>query len=512
MQLVKAWLERKDRDPWLMVIDNADSTEMFFNCGEAGLQRSEGDHSLRREETLGRYIPECSHGSILLTTRNRQAGVKFTKGGTVIKVRKMTRAESSQLICETLNEDPGSDLMALLTDRLENIPLALVQAAAFMHENSLTVIKYLQLLDQSDENLIELLSEPFETAGRDSGIPNAVTATWMVSFEQIRTRHPYASDLFSLMGFLDRQEIPKAALLWISEHKPSQGSSQLEQISQAQRLLQLEKALGILKAFSFVSEGRADESVDMHRLVQLVMQKWLEKEKKSKEWVSNALLTVSGIYPYGSYENWKTCGDYLPHALAVLNYEGLASTEEAVAKACLLHNTAGFMLGQGKWNRAEDLQLLAVGTRKRVLGEEHPDTLSSMANLASTYRNQGRWKEAEELDVQVMETSSRVLGEEHPDTLSSMANLASTYRNQGRWKEAEELDVQVMETSSRVLGEEHPDTLSSMANLAHTLYAQNHKDTALKLMTNVVKCRTEKIGADHPDTADSGRTLSIWNK
>ena len=50
-----------------------------------------------------------------------------------------------------------------------------------------------------------------------------------------------------------------------------------------------------------------------------------------------------------------------------------------------------------------------------------------------------------------METGKRVLGEEHPSTLTSMANLASTYWNQGRWKEAEELFVQVMETRKRVL-------------------------------------------------------------
>ena len=68
---------------------------------------------------------------------------------------------------------------------------------------------------------------------------------------------------------------------------------------------------------------------------------------------------------------------------------------------------------------------------KRVLGEEHPSTLTSMANLASTFRNQGRWKEAEQLEVQVMDTRKRVLGEEHTDTLTSMANLASTFRNQG---------------------------------------------------------------------------------
>ncbi len=60
-------------------------------------------------------------------------------------------------------------------------------------------------------------------------------------------------------------------------------------------------------------------------------------------------------------------------------------------------------------------------------------------------------------EVQVMEPSRRVQGQEHPDTPTSMANLALTYRNQGRWKEAEKLSVQVVETSRsrRVLGQEH---------------------------------------------------------
>ena len=70
-------------------------------------------------------------------------------------------------------------------------------------------------------------------------------------------------------------------------------------------------------------------------------------------------------------------------------------------------------------------------TFKRVLREEHPSTLTSMANLALTYRNQRRWKEAEELEVQVMETRKRVLGEEHPSTLTSMGNLASTFGIKG---------------------------------------------------------------------------------
>jgi len=52
---------------------------------------------------------------------------------------------------------------------------------------------------------------------------------------------------------------------------------------------------------------------------------------------------------------------------------------------------------------------------------------------------------AKELFVHVMETSRRVLGHEHLQTLTSMANLASTYGNQERWKEAEQLFVQVID-------------------------------------------------------------------
>lgn len=78
----------------------------------------------------------------------------------------------------------------------------------------------------------------------------------------------------------------------------------------------------------------------------------------------------------------------------------------------------------------------------------------------------------EELFVQVMQTMTRVLTDEHPDTLTSMANLASTYRNQGRWKETEELQVQVMQTTKRVFTTKHPDTLLSMHNLAFTLQSQ----------------------------------------
>jgi hypothetical protein len=109
-----------------------------------------------------------------------------------------------------------------------------------------------------------------------------------------------------------------------------------------------------------------------------------------------------------------------------------------------------------------------------------------------------------------MGTRRNTLGWEHPSTLTSKANLASTYRNQGRWKEAEELEVQVMETSARVPGWEHPSTLTSMNSLAFTLKGQGHKDKAISLMEKCFQLRKQVLGPQHPYIISSPEALNKW--
>ena len=122
----------------------------------------------------------------------------------------------------------------------------------------------------------------------------------------------------------------------------------------------------------------------------------------------------------------------------------------------------------GSSDEVEKLEVDIMNARKAKLGSDHPDTLTSMANLAFTYCNQGRWAEAEKPKVDVMNGRKAKLGSDHPDTITSIANLACTYWNQGKWGEAEKLQVEVMNARNTKLGSDHPDTLTSMANLAST--------------------------------------------
>jgi len=65
--------------------------------------------------------------------------------------------------------------------------------------------------------------------------------------------------------------------------------------------------------------------------------------------------------------------------------------------------------------------------------------LSILSRLARTYWEQGQWNNAEKLYVEVMEKNKRLLGDDHPDTLTSMANITGTraagmMQSSSRWR------------------------------------------------------------------------------
>ena len=64
-----------------------------------------------------------------------------------------------------------------------------------------------------------------------------------------------------------------------------------------------------------------------------------------------------------------------------------------------------------------------------------------------------------------MEITKRVLGEEHPSTLTTMHNLAYTWKSQSRNNEAISLMKNCFELRNQILGPEHPGTEISLQTL-----------------------------------------------
>jgi tetratricopeptide (TPR) repeat protein len=521
--LVKQHLSHESAGEWLLVLDSADDAQIW--CRDAK----------RTTSTLSEYLPRSRAGSILVTTRTRVVATSIA-GKNVMELQRMEKDKALQMLQDLLlNPEILDDVDATskLLEELTFLPLAIVQAAAFINRNDETIENYLRLLDDSEENVIRLLSEDFEVDGRYTDTKNPIASTWLVSFDQIQRQNKLAADYLSFISCLSPKNIPESLF------------------PDAPSAIDMSKAIGLLKAYSFLTKLKEvtgpDPLYDMHRLVHLSTRNWL----KMRESLLNCTQTVIGrlckLFPTREHENKDKWILYMPHAqylcasalsedfnerYALLEKLGLCLVidgkyEEAVRMHSSVvlwrekelgnmnestleayDNLGEALRVQGHWVEAEKYSRKALDGRRAKLGVEHPDTLTSMANLASTYRNQGRWKEAEELEVQVIETRKRVLGQEHLNTLTSMGNLASTFWNQGRWKETEVLFVQVMETRKKVLGQEHPDTLTSMGNLASTYRNQGRWKEAEELEVQVMETRKRVLGQEHPDTLTSMANLA----
>jgi CHAT domain-containing protein len=98
------------------------------------------------------------------------------------------------------------------------------------------------------------------------------------------------------------------------------------------------------------------------------------------------------------------------------------------------------------------------------------------------YDSQGRYAEAEPLYKEALQLSEKVLGKEHPSTLSYVNNLALLYQSQGRYAEAEPLYKAALQLSEKVLGASHPNTLTSQSNYIILLVNMDNPRMAFRLL------------------------------
>ena len=145
----------------------------------------------------------------------------------------------------------------------------------------------------------------------------------------------------------------------------------------------------------------------------------------------------------------------MPHLLAA----DLAATGSPDLRwmAC---NACWYLLARGDTRTAHDLASACASTGATGSAMTTSTRWAIAHYLAWALRDMGRYAEARDLDEDTLARRRRVLGEDHPDTLTSANNLAIDLRNLGEYQAARELDEDTLARHRRVLGDDHPDTLT----------------------------------------------------
>ena len=166
-----------------------------------------------------------------------------------------------------------------------------------------------------------------------------------------------------------------------------------------------------------------------------------------------------------------------------------------------LHFQLAHTLGnRGRWQEAEAGYRQVFESRSRVLGADHPRTLSARHQLAWVMANLGHWQDAAAGYRQILASRLRVLGVDHPRTLSARHQLAWVIGNLGHWQQAEAEFEQVLHSRNRILGPEHRDTLAARHWLAWVAGRQGRWEQAEAGYRSVLADRLRVLGADHRDT------------
>src|SRR5262249_6565328 len=142
----------------------------------------------------------------------------------------------------------------------------------------------------------------------------------------------------------------------------------------------------------------------------------------------------------------------------------------------------------------------ALEVQRRELGEEDPQTLTTMHQLGRVLAWLHQYDEAASILSRTLELRQRVLGERHRDTLSTMITTGECYVAQGRYAEGEQLLCQAYDALSGPSGDRR---LAFMARLflGFALTAEGRLDQAEALLLECLgQARRDLNDLPHPVT------------
>jgi tetratricopeptide (TPR) repeat protein len=395
---------------WLLVIDNLDDINV-----------------------INGFLPmnDCQKHT-LITTRNPNSTGIPAQG---LEVPLLTPEDSVNLLSSLSNiaivaNSPEREQANQIVHELGFLPLGIEQAAAYVREVAGDFATFLNHYQENRKDVYQWMPQG------NRSYAHSVATTWLMSFNIVRSNNSLAAELFQLLSFFN----PDGILIDFLQSGVEALQEDLRKV--VSNRIDMSKALMELERFSLLKWSRPAKTLLLHRLVQAVV-----RDEMSNADLMSFRTTIINLcdrsFPQkGTNEKRATRRVYLGQVMVPLLDPDVIRSEKSVN---VMIRVGCFLRDDGKFDDSERLLLQATIISGEILGPEHPGTLSSMNNLAVTYRAQGKTAEAAELHEEVLQKRRRILGDDHPDTLTTMDNLAATYQAQGKTAEAAELHEEVLQ-------------------------------------------------------------------
>ncbi|MEU8515050.1 tetratricopeptide repeat protein [Kitasatospora sp. NPDC048722] len=443
-------------------------------------------------------------GQVIATSRHRGATATGA-GRTLVEVDAYGPAESAAYLAERLSragqpqllDDSGPDLAA----ELGHLPLALAHASAYLLNTRRTSTDYLHRLRARTRTLDALMRPRDDT----DGYHRPVTASLLLALDAVEQEEPagLARPALRLAAVLEPSGQPME--LWTSPpvlaHLGAHRSGGAQ--PDGDDVLDVLAALYNYNLLTTADPG--PRGVTLHPLTARAVLDITPEAQRPYGVAADALVA---LWPQNDHTDRELVGALQAGATALWACAGDRLWEAGGGAHHVLGRAGNSLLAHGLHRAATDYFTRAVAVGRRVLGEDHPDTIGAGACLVIAHNRGGRFLEAVTLGEQVLASYRRVLGPEHPHTLGVRSNLALAHGQAGHTREAVALHEQLLADLERLFGPDDPHSIAARANLAHAYHRAGRTSEAAAMGEQALADQERVLGPDHPDTLSARNNLA----
>jgi tetratricopeptide (TPR) repeat protein len=442
-------------------------------------------------DTVRPWLPATGNTRVLITSTNHA----FDNIGTNVSVGLYDEQEATHFLQQRtgLTDPAGARTVA---EELGRLPLALAQAAAFIHRHrNIDYADYLQRFRSLP--LEEML--PRDHSDR---YPESAARAILLSVEAATGQGtpPLAGEVMRTIALLDAAGVTRTTLASILASRIGHDGN-------------LDNTLADLVDASLIGWAADGDALVMHRLTARTIRDQLQATKQLNTTIEETVTSLTPLLPdeQGAWAQRDRVAEIAEHAHTLLNHTTTttpqATTPEETTIQCmqLANRCVWRLIETAQLVRSIEIATTVLADSERVLGPDHPQTLASRHSLANAYRGAGQLDKAIPIYEQTLADRERILRPDHPNTLTSRNNLAGAYRYAGQLDKAIALYEQTLGDRERILRPDHPKTVISRNNLAGAYRAAGQLEKAIPLYERTLVDSERILGSDHP------KTLTIRN-
>jgi len=423
---------------------------------------------------------------VLITSRRRG----WDQIGSQLEVEVFTRPETVALLRHRL---PGIDpaVAEQLAEELGDLPLAVAQAAAYIHRTATPPATYLQLFRDRHRSLLERY-EPAD-------YPATLATTWTLTLTQLAGQHPAAAQLLTLAAFFAPDPISQELF---TAH-PQLLDDPLRSTAADAGLVN--DTVGVLADYALV-DRLANHRLQVHRMLQAAIRHAIPDQERQtlRRTVATLLAAAAPQFP-DHPATWPTYQLLLPHILGTDLADQI--TDPTIRR--LFINTCNYLDSRGETKILRAVCSLVHDSYQHHLGADHRDTLGSAKQLASVLRQLGELAEARALFEDILARRRRLLGDDHPLTLAAVSSLGNLLKDLGELAQARALYEDTLARYQRLVAADSPGALDLANNLALLLRDLGELAQARALFEHALAGYRRLVGDDYPNALAIATNLAL---